>query len=57
MNQWIFRLIALVVGVVSPEIRKGAAELLDDLEKKAKATANPWDDMLVAMLKNIMTGK
>lgn len=57
MNQWIFRLISLVVGVASPEIRKGANELLDQLEEKAKKTPNPWDDMLVGMLKSIMTGK
>jgi len=57
MNKWIFRLISLVIGVVSPEIRTGVAELLDKLEAQAKKTANPWDDMLVAMLKEIMTGK
>ena len=57
MDKWIFRLIGLVVGVASPEIRKGATDLLDDLEKRAKATPNPWDDMLVGMLKQIMTGE
>jgi len=57
MNKWIFGLIQLVIGVVSPEIRTGATELLDNLEKQAKKTANPWDDMLVAMLKQIMTGE
>jgi len=57
MNKWIFRLISLVIGVVSPEIRTGVAELLDKLEAQAKKTTNPWDDMLVAMLKEIMTGK
>lgn len=57
MNEWIFRLIALVINVVSPEIRTGVKELLDKLEAMAKKTANPWDDVLVAMLKQIMTGK
>lgn len=57
MDVWIFRLIGLVIGVVSPEIRTGVKELLDILEKKAKQTANPWDDILVAMLRQIMTGK
>jgi len=56
MNVWILGLIRLVVGVVSPEIRTGVKELLNALEDKAKKTANPWDDMLVAMLKQIMTG-
>lgn len=57
MELWIFRLIGLVIGIVSPEIRTGVTELLDRLEEKAKKTDNPWDDMLVAMLKQIMTGK
>ena len=57
MNKWIFTLINLVVSVVSPEIRTGVTALLQDLEDKAKKTANPWDDMLVALLKQIMTGE
>jgi len=57
MNVWIFGLIKLVIGVVSPEIRTGAETLLNKLEEQAKKTPNPWDDMLVAMLRQIMTGK
>jgi len=57
MGIWLFQLITLVVGVVTPQIRTGAMTLLDDLEAQAKKTDNPWDDMLVAMLKQIMTGK
>ena len=57
MGIWLFQLITLVVGVVTPQIRTGAMTLLDDLEVQAKKTDNPWDDMLVAMLKQIMTGK
>lgn len=57
MNEWIFRLIGLVVSVASPELRKALAELLNDLEKKAAKTPNPWDDILVAMLRTILLGK
>lgn len=57
MNKWILRIITMVVGVVSPEIRTSAHQLLDDLEAKAKKTPNPWDDILVGLLKTIMTGK
>lgn len=57
MSDWIFRILVLVIGVVSPEIRTGVTELLDKLEAQAKKTANPWDDILVALLKQIMTGK
>lgn len=56
MNVWILGLIKLVVGVVSPEIRTGVKEALNALAEKAKKTTNPWDDMLVDMLKQIMTG-
>jgi len=57
MNKWLLGLIQLVVKVVSPEIRTGANKLLDDLEAQAKKTPNPWDDMLVGLLKTIMTGE
>jgi len=57
MEVWIFRLIGLVVGVVSPEIKTSVAALLNKLEEQAKQTANPWDDMLVALLKQVMIVK
>lgn len=57
MNPWIAKLLGLVVKAVSPEIKTGAAELLDRLEAQAKKTANPFDDILVEMLKDIMGGK
>lgn len=57
MNKWIIALIQLVVGVISPEIRKGTEILLDELEERAKKTPNPWDDMFVGLLKSVMLGK
>lgn len=54
MNTWLFRLIALVVTVMSPELRKRLVEMLTDLETQAKKTANPWDDMLVDLLKTLL---
>ena len=57
MNEWIFRLIGLIVAVASPELRKALKEWLDILEKKAEETPNPWDDILVAMLRTILLGK
>jgi len=57
MNEWIFRLIGLIIAVASPELRKGLEEWLNTLEKQAKATDNPWDDILVAMLRTILLGK
>jgi len=57
MNEWIFRLIGLIIAVASPELRKGLEEWLNTLEKQAQATDNPWDDILVAMLRTILLGK
>lgn len=57
MNQWIFRLIGLIIAVASPELREGLNDWLNSLETKAQATDNPWDDILVAMLRTILLGK
>jgi len=56
MNEWILRLIGLVVTVASPELRKVLEDWLNTLEAQAKKTDNPWDDILVAMLKTILLG-
>jgi len=56
MNEWILRLITLVVTVASPELRKMLSEWLGQLEANAKKTANPWDDILVGMLKTLLLG-
>lgn len=57
MNEWILRLIGLVVTVASPELRQMLTEWIETLEINAKNTANPWDDILVAMLKTLLLGK
>ena len=57
MNEWILRLIGLVVTVASPELRAMLTEWLQTLEANAKKTAIPWDDILVAMLKTLLLGK
>jgi len=57
MNEWIFRLIGLIIAVASPELRKELENWLDTLERQAQATDNPWDDILVAMLRTILLGK
>jgi len=56
MNEWILRLIGLIIGVASPELRKMLEQFLNQLEQQAKATKNPWDDILVAMLKQLLLG-
>ena len=56
MNEWILRLIGLIVNTASPELRKMLQDWIDDLEKQAKQTDNPWDDILVALLKTVLLG-
>ena len=57
MNEWILRLITLIVSVMSPALRKDLETLLDTLENNAKKTENPWDDILVGLLKTVLFGK
>lgn len=57
MNEWIMRLFSLVVTVISPELRTGLAEWLNQLETQAKKTPNPWDDVFVGILKSVLLGK
>jgi len=57
MNEWILKLIGMIFTVSSPELRKGLEQWLDNLEVQAKKTANPWDDVLVGLLKTLLLGK
>ena len=57
MPEWLTALLVSVLGailsVVSPKIREAITNFILDLEKKAKETPNPADDMLVDFLKHI----
>lgn len=57
MNEWLLRIITMVVTVMSPELRKGLEDVVNGLETQAKKTANPWDDILVGLLKNLLFNK
>lgn len=54
MNKWIWELIRLILSVASPEIRESICKLLNTMEQKAKETKNPWDDVLVGLLKTVL---
>lgn len=54
MDDWIMRLIHMVVTVVSPELRDGIAQWVNELDAQAKKTSNPWDDIFVAVLKSVL---
>jgi len=40
-----------VIGKMSPELRTGIIEFVGKLETTAKATKNPWDDIIVLYIK------
>ena len=54
MDKILARFIPLILSVISPEIKKLVADFLVQLEANAKKTPNPWDDMLVDLLKTII---
>ena len=47
-------LLTRILTVISPDIRGLVDEWLKDLEDRAKATPNPWDDIFVAFLKMVL---
>ena len=57
MNEWILRLITLIVGSASPELRQLIKEWVLELEKRAKETPNPFDDVLVGLIKIVLNIK
>lgn len=44
-----------VLKHISPEIKKVVQGLIAELRTKAKATPNPWDDILVEILLGIFS--
>ena len=57
MNKWLLQLITMIVTVMSPELRKGLEDVINGLEEQAKSTKNPWDDILVGLLKTLLFSK
>ena len=47
------KFIPIIIKQATPEIKKGVNSILSDLKKKAKATPNPFDDMLIDMLESL----
>lgn len=57
MNWW-FVLFQQVFKSVSPQLRQAVVEFVNKLEVDAKATKdNPWDDVLVGILKLVLAIK
>lgn len=58
MPTWVIVVFVAIFGAiikeVSPTIREAIEKFLIDLEKRAKATPNVFDDMLVDLLKRVL---
>jgi len=54
MDKWIWKILALILVQASPEIRNAFCDMLNELEQKAKATKNPWDDVLVGLAQTVL---
>ena len=51
MEKWIVFVIRLVLERISPEIKNFITTWLQQADEKAKATDNPFDDLIVDILK------
>jgi len=54
MSKWLWKLLELILVQASPQIREQLCVLLSDLKQKAEATENPWDDVLVGVLRTVL---
>lgn len=52
----LLKMIHMILGVASPELRKMLVDWVNEFEKKAAATPNPWDDILAKLLKAVIAG-
>ena len=48
------RVLDLILKNLTPDIKKAVVAMVLDLEKAAAATKNPYDDMLIKLLKAIL---
>ena len=46
----IIKMLPIIIAQATPEIKDVMSGLITDLKEKAKATPNPFDDMLVETL-------
>ncbi len=50
----LLKLLPLIIPNISRVLREALVEAIEELEKKAQETKNPYDDMLVALLKELL---
>lgn len=53
-NRFFLAIIPLIFRTLSPLLIAQLQPLLDQLKETAKSTPNPWDDMLVYLLEELL---
>ena len=48
------QIIKLFLDAISPQIRQLIIDFVKDLSKRAEQTPNPWDDILVFILRTLL---
>ncbi len=57
MEKLIAKLVETVISQSSAEFRNQVKDMVKDLDKLAKKTKSPWDDIFVMLLKAILDMK
>jgi hypothetical protein len=50
----ILKALGTIIDQATPEIRQDVTNVLDSVEEKAKATPNPFDDLLIDLLRGVI---
>jgi len=53
MEKILIKLVITIISAISPELKTIITNAIDQLEEKASKTPNVFDDMLVAILKEL----
>jgi len=54
MKDWLIQLIGLVLTHISGPMREFIVKAVKEWEEKAKQTQDPWDDILVFIIKCLL---
>lgn len=57
MDKWLVVLLKQIMTQLSPQIRGSLEAFVNQMDTEAKETVNPWDDVLVGVLKLVLAIK
>jgi hypothetical protein len=55
ITKFLIMILPILLANITPTLREHLVLFVGELEKKAKQTASPYDDMLVAVLKAVLS--